>query len=438
MKRRTLLASLSALPALAAAQTPRPAPAARGALLLSGATLMPVDRAPLPRGQLLLLGERILAVLAEGEALPALPPGTDLQRVQLDATQRLYPGLVAVNTQLGLVENPSSRATLDAQEIGPLNPNVQALTAFNADSELVAVARAGGVLTAEVAPLSERGGLLAGVSGVVHLDGWAWTDMALRRRHALHLYLPPSSGESSLFVESAAPPASAVQLRLRQLDEALDQARAYAAARQADPQRPRDLRLEALAPYVGAAGPVVVHTPEPVQVRQALALQQRHGLRMLLVGRGALLPFADLLRERGLGLVVNGVQELPARRDDPIDAVGRLPAQLHAAGLRFALAREAGLSNAHNLRNLPHEAGAAVAHGLDAAEALRAITLTPAEQLGVGAELGSLTPGKLGSVILCSQDVMEPANRVLRAWVRGREIALGSRQTRLVDKYADR
>jgi imidazolonepropionase-like amidohydrolase len=108
---------------------------------------------------------------------------------------------------------------------------------------------------------------------------------------------------------------------------------------------------------------------------------------------------------------------------------------LHAAGLRFAIAREAGLSNAHNLRNLAHEAGAAVAHGLPAEVALRAITLDAAELLGVADQLGSLQVGKLATLIVCSGDVMEPASQVLRAWVRGREIDLRNRQTRLTEKY---
>ncbi|MFN7695907.1 MAG: amidohydrolase family protein [Burkholderiales bacterium] len=434
MKRRALL--LASLPLAAAAQIARPPAPHTGRLLFTGATLHRVSGPPLVRGQLLVVDGRIAAIAPEGEALNAAGPVT---RVALDGLQ-LYPGLVAANTQLGLVEVPTVRGTVDVQEGGALNPNAHALVAFNADSELIAVTRAEGVLAAEVAPVSPRGGLLAGRSGVLQLDGWAWPDMALRGEHALHLHLPPSRAQADFFSggDGNAPPRNVVQERLRQLDELLAQGRAYAQARAADPKLLRDLRLEALAPYASGNAPVFVHAQELAQLRQALALQQRHGLRMVLVAGPDVVQISALLKARDIPVIVDGVQELPLRRDDAIDASESVPARLHEAGVRFAIARQGGARNAPNTRNLAHEAAAAVAHGLPPEAALRAITLSAAELLGVADLLGSLEVGKLASFFVCDGNALEVSTRVQRIWVRGREIDVRNRQTRLMEKYGSR
>lgn len=440
MKRRLFLsASAAAVGATATgarAQIARPPQPQAAPLLLQGATLHRVSAPPLVRGQLLVVGGRIAAVAAEGEGL-TLPPGT--QTLRLDGLQ-LYPGLVAANTQLGLVEVPTVRGTVDVQERGPLNPNAHTLTSFHADSELVAVTRADGVLTVEVAPVSPRGGLLAGRSAVMQLDGWAWPDMALAPEHAMHLHLPPTRAvaDEDDDDEGTPAPTSAVRSRLRQLDEALAQARAYAAQREADPKVPRDLRLEALAPYAAGRAPVFVHAQELSQLRQALALTERHGLRTTLVAGPDVVALAPQLKARGIPVLVDGVQKLPLRRDDPIDAAETVPARLHAAGVRFAIARQGGMRNAPNTRNLAHEAAAAVAHGLPHDVALRAITLDAAALLGVDALVGSLDVGKLASFFVTAGDALEPSTRVQRVWVRGREIDPRNRHTRLMDKYQGR
>jgi len=440
MKRRLFLSASAAAAAAVNAQIARPPQPQATPLLLQGATLHRVSAPPLVRGQLLVVDGRIAAVAAEGEAL-TLPPGT--QTLRLDGLQ-LYPGLVAANTQLGLVEVPTVRGTVDVQERGPLNPNAHTLTSFHADSELVAVTRADGVLTVEVAPVSPRGGLLAGRSAVMQLDGWAWPDMALAPEHALHLHLPPTRAvaDENDDDEGTPAPTSAVQNRLRQLDDALAQARAYAAQREADlaAQRPaaRDLRLEALAPYAAGRAPVFIHAQELSQLRHALALTERHGLRTTLVAGPDVVALAPLLKARGIPVLVDGVQKLPLRRDDPIDAAETVPARLHAAGVRFAIARQGGMRAAPNTRNLAHEAAAAVAHGLPHDVALRAITLDAAALLGVDALVGSLDVGKLATFFVTAGDALEPSTRVQRVWVRGREIDPRNRHTRLMDKYQGR
>jgi imidazolonepropionase-like amidohydrolase len=89
----------------------------------------------------------------------------------------------------------------------------------------------------------------------------------------------------------------------------------------------------------------------------------------------------------------------------------------------------------NDARTLPWEAGLAVAYGLPWDDALRAVTLAPAEILGVADRLGSLEKGKLANVLVSSGDPFQPLTRVLHLFIRGKEVSLRSRQDDLADKY---
>ena len=141
---------------------------------------------------------------------------------------------------------------------------------------------------------------------------------------------------------------------------------------------------------------------------------------------------------RKVPVIVAGVHRLPLRRNDPVEAPYFNPARLQAAGVDFAIATEGDGFDTSNLRNLPYHAATAAAHGLTPAQALEAITLSPARILGVDDRYGALEPGKVATLFLADGDVLEPRSRVLRAWIGGAEIDLSNRQTRLHDKYRQR
>ncbi len=87
------------------------------------------------------------------------------------------------------------------------------------------------------------------------------------------------------------------------------------------------------------------------------------------------------------------------------------------------------------MRNLSQHAGTAAAHGLDPELAVRAVTLSAAEILGVADRVGSLQPGKDASLIVTDNDVLEVACHVERAYVRGVPTDLDSRHKRLWRRY---
>lgn len=428
-----LLATLLAT-RLAAAQTP----AEEAPLLVTGATLHTVSGPVLAGGRLLVERGRITAVLAADAPLPATR-GPAPRVIDL-AGKHVYPGFIAANTALGLTEVASVAATVDHAEAGPVNPHARAVVAINADSELLPVARANGVLSALVLPGTAPGGSIAGRAALIQLAGRTWEELALEPEAALQVVLPTMRlGRERL----AALPEPLQQEyarfaaeRLRRIEEAFGAAQDYLRARAAAPELPADQRWESMRPYLAGQRPVFVLADELPQIRHALGLAERFGLKLVIVGGADAWRIADVLRERRVPVVIGGVLELPTRRDEDIDARYALAARLHAAGVEFCIARNGDVFGAANERNLPYEAASAAAHGLPRDEALRAITLYPARILGVADRLGALAPGLLASFIVTDGDPLEAGTKVERAFISGREVDLSNRQTRLTERYA--
>lgn len=448
---RSLIAAATATlwnSATAAPVEPVPPPQTQP-LIIRNATLHTMAGAPLVGGSLLVERGRIVAVAAAGQALPA--PSANANVLTLDLTgKHIYPGFIGAHTTLGLSEITAVAATVDTTETGAINPNARAVSAINADSDLIGVTRAGGVLAALVVP-QVRGGGITGTSAFVQLDGWDWEQMALVPEAGLHVALPSLRLNPAMLAGPLAPLAEELKRftaqRLRQIEEAFEAAAAYARARAADPALPADQRWEAMRPVFaahaagGAAAsatpqrPVFVHANEIAQIRHALGLGERHGLKLVIVGGADAWRVAELLKARAVPVVITSVHRLPLRRDDDIDAPFRLAAQLAEAGVRFAIARG---PTSTNERLLPLEAATAAAHGLPREEALKAITLYPAQILGVADRLGTLEVGKLASFIVTDGDPLETKTNIERLFVQGREVSPANRQTRLVERYRER
>jgi imidazolonepropionase-like amidohydrolase len=442
MRRHVLIVMLAAAAGTVAAAPVEPVPPPQGQpLIIRNATLHTLAGPALVGGSLLVERGRIVALAAAGQALPA--PSAPALTLDLSG-KHVYPGFIGANTTLGLSEVTAVAATVDTTETGALNPNARAVSAINADSDLIGVARAGGVLAALVVP-QVRGGGIAGTSAFVQLDGWDWQQMALVPELGLHVALPSLRLNAEMLSGPLAPLADELRRfsaqRLRDIDEAFGAAAAYARARAADPALPADQRWEAMRPVFGAGAqqrPVFVQANEVAQIRHALALAERHGLKLVIVGGADAWRLADVLKAREVPVVITGVHRLPLRRDDDVDAPFRLAAQLAAAGVRFAIARGAAGSASTNERLLPLEAATAVAHGLPHDEALKAITLYPAQILGVADRLGTLEAGKLASFIVTDGDPLQTATQIERLFVQGREVSAANRQTRLADRYRER
>lgn len=421
--------------ALAAPLVPVPAPGTP--VLLRGGTVHPVSGPDLAGGDVLIVQGKIAAV---GIRLAA-PAGA---RIVDLAGRHVYPGLIAANTLLGLHEIGAIVGTRDVAETGQINPNARAQVAVNPDNSHLGVTRLNGVLTALVTPANQSPGsaapaLIAGQSALVRLEGWTWEDMTLRDRVALHVYWP------NLTLDRRPQAAKTVDEQQKQIDrdlrairEAFATARAYAQGGAGNVRQTVDVRYEAMRPFVTGELPVFVHANELKQLESALDwATTEKAVRVAIVGGLDAGRVAARLKQADIPVILGGTHELPLRRDDPFDSAFSVAGKLHAAGVRFCIAPAGEVGNGND-RNLAYQAAKAAAHGLPATEALKAVTLYPAQLLGVGDQLGSIEIGKRATLIVTDGDPLEIPTQILSAFIDGTEVTLRSRQTELRDKYQER
>lgn len=363
--------------------------------------------------------------------------------IRIDATgKRVYPGMFGAATQLGLTEMASTRATNDLAEVGPLgvSPEARAVTAVNPDSTLIPVTRSNGVLTAGVLP---SGGLVPGRGGVIRLHGWTVTDLTVLGEGALVVNWPAERVPEGLEEKLAKEVEEQIVKAKSELARLFDDAAAYAQERRTNPARAIDLRLSAVASALptpahesAAEAPpqlsVFVNANDVDQISAAVSFFSGRRIKCVIVGGRDAALCLELLKKHDVAVVMDGLHRLPKRFDTAIDANFRLPAALKSSGVRFCIA--SGEETAHE-RNLPYAAARAAAYGLDPEDAMRAITLWPAEIWGVSDKLGSLQEGRAATIILTDGDPLEIRTRVERAWVEGREVDLSNKQTALYEKF---
>jgi imidazolonepropionase-like amidohydrolase len=406
-------------------------------LLFTGATVHTVSGETLSPGQVLVKDGKITGVGARLNASGA-------KTIDLKG-QHLFPGLIAPGTTLGLSEINSVRATLDTTEVGSYTPDVQAWIAVNPDSELLPVTRANGITHFQVVPM---GGVIAGQSALMSMTGWGTEEMTVRKPVGLHLYWPSMNlnltpreelADRSKY-KSPEDQAKERQRRLKELDEFFAEARAYAKAREAagTAKFQKTPAWEAMLPLLRGEIPLMVHAEDARQIKAALHWTAERGFKMVLIGAKDAWQVAELIAAHKVPVVYDSVFNHPLRDTESYDTYFKAAAVLQKAGVKVMFSEGAGASGATFARNLPFDAAQAVAFGLPPAEALKGLTLYPAEMLGVADRLGSIEAGKDATLIACDGDILDVRTNVKRMWIAGKEIPLDSRHTRLYEKYKSR
>ncbi len=344
--------------------------------------------------------------------------------------KHVYPGLIDALTDLGLREITAVDVTVDSTERGDENPNVRSWIAFNPDSELIPVARAGGVLVAHVVP---GGRWIRGQSAVMQLDGWTAKEMMIEAPSGLCINWETMVPRGS----DAKANAKKYDEGIDKIDNLLDQTRRYRDQRAADGTTPSDVRLESWIPVVDGQRPVFVHADRMATIEAAIQFFTSREIPMVLCGGADAMHCVDAIQAHDIPVILIGTYRLPRHRHDAYDALYELPAQLHKAGVRFAIAGEGSgyPGGASNVRNLPYHAGVAVAYGLDREQAVRSITGSAAEILGVADRIGTLAADRDATLIIVDGDVLESETNVVDAYVRGRKVDLRSRHRQLYEKY---
>jgi len=361
----------------------------------------------------------------------------------------LYPGLVALDSAMGLTEISGVRATLDLTEVGQFTPEVESWLAVNPDSELIPVARANGIVCFEAAP---QGGTVSGVSGLIAVEGWTIEQRVLKKAAAVHVFWPsmeltpppPRSGNPSrLPAKSLEEQDRERRAKLRELDEFFAEARAYAQAKAAAADHHASLpplvpAWEALIPAVRGDLPVTVHANELRQIVAAVNWAKERQLKLILAGARDAGLAADLLGTNRIPVIFEHVFSQPSRDYLGYDFLFRTPELLRQAGSTCALSIGGDAFNAAQTRNLPYLAAHCAAFGMPHDEALKLITLHPAQIAGIADRLGSIEVGRDASVFATDGDILDARVQVKRMWVQGRESVLEDRQTRLYQRYRNR
>jgi imidazolonepropionase-like amidohydrolase len=355
--------------------------------------------------------------------------------------------MIALDTALGLKEIGAVRATVDEREVGEFTPDVQSWIAVNPDSELLPVARANGVAYFEPVP---QGSVVAGQSALVALDGWTIQEMTVRKPLALHVYWPAmelnttprDQARDKSRWKSLDEQAKERAAKFRTLDDFFKEAQAYAKAKdaagkgQADTLTP-DPSWEAMLPFVRGERPLVIHADEVRQIKAAVTWAATNHWKIILAGGRDAWRVADLLATNQVPVIFGHVFTQPARDTDAYDVHFRAPEVLRRAGVRVAFT-VGGEFAASLAKNLPYEAAQAAAFGLPADEAVKGVTLYPAQLAGVADQLGSIEAGKVATLIALDGELLDLRANVKRMWIAGKEVSLESRHTRLYEKYRNR
>jgi len=400
-------------------------------IALVGGTIHTVSGSVIEKGTVLFDKGKITAI-GTTINLPA-----DAEKIDVSG-RHIYPGMVDARTHLGLVEIGAVRATRDLSEVGSMNPNVRAEVAFNPETELLPVTRVNGVTTVLTMP---EGGTISGSAAAMSLDGWTWEELTLKTPVGMVVNWPQMTINHAWWEQrSEDDQKKSRDKALADLRAAFKDARSYVKAKHAEggtavPYHNADLRWEALAGVIDGKIPVLVGADEIQQIESAVAWADQENVKLIIYGGYDAWRATELLKARDIPVVVNPVLRTPWRPWEEYDDPATLPKKLHDAGIRFCIAAE---GDASNERNLPYNAAMAASYGLPKDEALKSVTLYPAQILGIADRVGSLEVGKDATLFVTNGDPLEITSNVSMEFIQGKNITLQTRHTRLYDKYKEK
>lgn len=406
------------------AQSPAPAPAQSSPVLIWGATAHLGDGTVIANS----------AIGFEGGKLTLVADATTIRLDRskyptvYDATgKHVYPGFIALNTNLGLAEIEAARATVDYADIGQYNPNLRSIVAYNTDSDVIPTVRSNGILLAQVTP---QGGTISGASSVVQLDAWNWEDATYRSDEGIHLNWPAFQSFGGW--QTGTPGMrknEQYEKDVQALRRFFEEARAY--AQQATPAV-KNLRFETMRGLFNQKSTLYIHTSNAKTIQESVLFSESFGLKKVLVGASDAWMVTDFLKTHDVPVILHKTQSLPTREDEAVDQTFKTAALLHEKGILFALSNDGFWQQ----RNLPFQAGQAVGFGLPKEAAVRALTLHAAKILGIDQTCGSLETGKDATLFISEGDALDMRTcQVTAAFIQGRTINLDNKHKQLNQRF---
>lgn len=345
----------------------------------------------------------------------------------------IYPGLILSASNLGLMEVPSVRATIDATEIGELNPNVRSIVAYNTDSKVQRTLMGNGILLANIVP---QGRLVMGSSSVVQLDAWNWEDAVLKTDAGIHFNMPSLINRPVLGFfgrEGSALDNETLKRNLAQI-EAVRQFFKDARLYNAQPNREQtNLKLASVQGLFTGRQTLYVHCDAVKEMLTAIDMGKELGCKLVIVGGSESWQIAPLLKQNNVAVILSQSHSLPNTPDDDVDQSYKTPFMLQQAGVLFSINDEDVNSR---FRNLPFNAGTAAAYGLSKEAALSAITLNAAKILGIDSITGSVEAGKDANLVVSKGDLLDMrTNHPVMLFIKGRQPSLDNKQKQLYERY---
>lgn len=348
--------------------------------------------------------------------------------------KHIYPGFIAANASLGLVEIDAVKASDDQREIGTLNPHIRSLIAYNAESKVVESMRPNGVLMAQITP---RGGIFSGTSSIVQLDAWNWEDAAVKVDDAIHMNWPGSftSGRWWLGEDPALKPSKTYSKNIGKIETYIKDAKNYLAGNRAI----KNLPFEAMEGLFNGSQKLFIHSSGQREITDAITICENLGIKNIVLVHGQEAEsVVDLLKKYNIPVVLDRPHRNPDNEDDAYDYTYTIAKTLTDKGILVSLGME-GQMERMNTRNLPFYAGTFAAHGLEKEVALQLITLNTAKILGIDATTGSLEVGKDATLFISDGDALDMRGNIIsKAYIQGRAISLETHQTKLWKRYANK
>ena len=423
MKKITYLILFLCAGVAALAQSPK---GKYGTFVLTNATVETVTKGTITNGTVIITNGKITYV---GAATTA-PQGAEV----IDCKGKwIYPGFIDGGTNLGLSEVGSDQRTRDLNEIGDVIPQMQALTAVNPNSALIPVTRVSGVTTVITAPV---GGMFPGTAALINLHGYT-PDQMFANVKAVVVNFPSTGRRGGFDRRSDEDIKSATEKAMKKLNDVFDRAIQYHKLDSAMKGKGLEYypEMEAMLPVVRNERVILLEVNAAKDILEALKwIKDRKLKKVVLTGCREGWRVAGDIAKSGIPVITGPVLALPSRDYDRYDKAYANPGLMKKAGVKVALRT----SETENVRNLLFNAGFAAAYGLGREEALKAITIVPAEIFGVSDKLGSIEVGKTANIVVSDGDPFETKTNIIHVFIDGWQIPMVSRHTQLYDEFLKR
>ena len=349
------------------------------------------------------------------------------------AGKHIYPGFIAPNSTLGLVEIDAVKSSDDESEIGNMNPHIRSIIAYTADSKVIEAVRPNGILMAQIAP---RGGTISGTSSIVQLDAWHYQDAIIKENDGIHLNFPSTIKRSGWWAEPGKlEPNKEYQKQIDDISIFFINAKSYLS----DTSAEKNIVLESLKGIFNGTQTLFIHANEEKQIIDAVNFGKVNGVKkIVIVGGYKAYKTVDLLQKNNIAVLLQRIHSMPESDDDDIDLPYKMAKILIDKGILVGLENSGGMERMQT-RNLPFLAGTCAAYGLNKEQALQLITLNTAKILSIDNQCGSLEQGKDATLFISEGDALDMrTNKLTHAFIQGRELNLETHQTKLYKKYKEK